>query len=374
MRRRVHADPGSRAARPRRWPPALRPGRPGAVLEPARGAPLAGRAGRLRPAPDRDHGPVREPRPAAPRLGVAATRRARPISSAASRRTGSRTSAPGHVMLLADPSALDRAALGEAARSRASTSSAGRDAHRHRRERVGRRDRRGPARRVRRRCRPAAGDPSARPRPRSATRGSPTTSSAVDGVPAAVARRATFDGLSYLSSIGTAGWARGRGFGGLVTAAAAAGRGRGRAAAGLPRGVRRQPAGHRRCTSGSASRSLGGAGAGPAAGRMSRRGIAIRPGRGDGPSSAERRRRARRRRHRPSAGRPSTRTARSPSWRAHCGMRGASSRRAVGALGGAAARPADGRAGPLVVLEPTTEGRARGDPGPPWTRGRCATW
>jgi ribosomal protein S18 acetylase RimI-like enzyme len=41
-----------------------------------------------------------------------------------------------------------------------------------------------------------------------------------DGRPAAVARRATFDGLSYLSSIGTARWARGRGFGRIVTAAA----------------------------------------------------------------------------------------------------------------------------------------------------------
>jgi GNAT superfamily N-acetyltransferase len=40
--------------------------------------------------------------------------------------------------------------------------------------------------------------------------------------PVAVARRATFDGLSYLSSIGTAGSARGRGFGRLVTATAAA--------------------------------------------------------------------------------------------------------------------------------------------------------
>jgi ribosomal protein S18 acetylase RimI-like enzyme len=43
-----------------------------------------------------------------------------------------------------------------------------------------------------------------------------------DGVPAAVARRATFDRATYLSSIGTAGWARHRGFGGLVTACAAA--------------------------------------------------------------------------------------------------------------------------------------------------------
>jgi hypothetical protein len=44
----------------------------------------------------------------------------------------------------------------------------------------------------------------------------------VGGLPAAAARRATFDGASYLSSIGTAGWARGRGFGGLVTRVAAA--------------------------------------------------------------------------------------------------------------------------------------------------------
>jgi hypothetical protein len=43
-----------------------------------------------------------------------------------------------------------------------------------------------------------------------------------DGEPAAVARRATFDGLTYLSSIGTAGWARGRGLGTLVTRLAAA--------------------------------------------------------------------------------------------------------------------------------------------------------
>ena len=42
----------------------------------------------------------------------------------------------------------------------------------------------------------------------------------VEGVPAAAARRATFDGLSYLSSIGTAPWARGRGLGRLVTATA----------------------------------------------------------------------------------------------------------------------------------------------------------
>ncbi len=42
------------------------------------------------------------------------------------------------------------------------------------------------------------------------------------GRPAAVARRATFDGASYLSSIGTAGWARGRGLGSLVTRLASA--------------------------------------------------------------------------------------------------------------------------------------------------------
>lgn len=42
----------------------------------------------------------------------------------------------------------------------------------------------------------------------------------VEGRPAAVARAATFDGMTYLSSIGTATWARGRGFGRLVTTVA----------------------------------------------------------------------------------------------------------------------------------------------------------
>ena len=41
-----------------------------------------------------------------------------------------------------------------------------------------------------------------------------------DGEPVAVARRATFDGLSYLSSIGTVERARGRGLGRLMTASA----------------------------------------------------------------------------------------------------------------------------------------------------------
>lgn len=44
----------------------------------------------------------------------------------------------------------------------------------------------------------------------------------LDGRAAAVARRATFDGISYLSAIGTAGWAQRRGLGRLVTAVAAA--------------------------------------------------------------------------------------------------------------------------------------------------------
>jgi ribosomal protein S18 acetylase RimI-like enzyme len=44
----------------------------------------------------------------------------------------------------------------------------------------------------------------------------------VSGVPAAVCRRATFDGLTYLSSIGTLDAARGQGLGRLVTARAMA--------------------------------------------------------------------------------------------------------------------------------------------------------
>jgi ribosomal protein S18 acetylase RimI-like enzyme len=44
----------------------------------------------------------------------------------------------------------------------------------------------------------------------------------LDGRPAAVTRRGTFDGATYLSSIGTAAWARRRGLGGLVTRLATA--------------------------------------------------------------------------------------------------------------------------------------------------------
>ena len=43
-----------------------------------------------------------------------------------------------------------------------------------------------------------------------------------DGAPASVARRATFEGVTYLSAIGTSGWARGRGHGTIVTRMAAA--------------------------------------------------------------------------------------------------------------------------------------------------------
>lgn len=42
----------------------------------------------------------------------------------------------------------------------------------------------------------------------------------VRDIPASVARRATFDGATYLSSIGTASWAQGRGLAGLATAKA----------------------------------------------------------------------------------------------------------------------------------------------------------
>ena len=82
-------------------------------------------------------------------------------------------------------------------------------------------DRRRAARRVRRRAGAPAGD---RGRDRRVAR--PSVVHPLPGParrrPAAVARRATFEGASYLSSIGTAGWARGRGFGRLVTRLAAA--------------------------------------------------------------------------------------------------------------------------------------------------------
>jgi len=44
----------------------------------------------------------------------------------------------------------------------------------------------------------------------------------LDGRPAVVAKRGTFEGVSYLSSIGTAAWARRRGLGGYVTRLASA--------------------------------------------------------------------------------------------------------------------------------------------------------
>ena len=67
-----------------------------------------------------------------------------------------------------------------------------------------------------------------------------------DGRPAAVARRATFDGASYLSSIGTAGWARGRGFGSLGDPRRGRGRAGGRERLGLSRRLCRERGGDRR--------------------------------------------------------------------------------------------------------------------------------
>jgi hypothetical protein len=66
-----------------------------------------------------------------------------------------------------------------------------------------------------------------------------------DGEPATVARRATFEGVTYLSSIGTAGWARGRGLGTIVTRMAAS-EGLAEPHTRLSRGLRRQPRRHRR--------------------------------------------------------------------------------------------------------------------------------
>ena len=65
------------------------------------------------------------------------------------------------------------------------------------------------ARRVRRRAGPARRRSRRRRWRRSGTRAFTYYLLRLDGNPAAVARRATFDGASYLSSIGTATWARG---------------------------------------------------------------------------------------------------------------------------------------------------------------------
>ena len=146
---------------------------------------------------------------------------------------------PGNVMALADP-APSRAVV-EAARGGRRSPSNG----------IGRR----PATRLGRPharssaswSTPSTSSPSARlhwkPR-RSPSLANPVFTHYVvldDGVPAAVARRATFDGATYLSSIGTAGWARNRGFAGLVTASAVVGRGARSDRVDVSRCLRRQP-------------------------------------------------------------------------------------------------------------------------------------
>ena len=183
----------------------------GAVLEPARGAPLAGRARRLRPAADRDARAVRVARPPAARLAVAAPRCARrprrpassPTAFATWARAGSWSSSirlrPSGVGRRVDERRGDRRAPGRP---------------------VGR-GRRAPPPRAIVEVLLDAFDVEAE---RQAGIEAETAASLRhpwfthylvrhDGRPAAVARRATFDGLSYLSSIGTAGWARGRGLG-----------------------------------------------------------------------------------------------------------------------------------------------------------------
>ncbi len=67
----------ARGARPRRCCPAPRSDRSRTLLEPARGDPLAGRRGRVRPAIDGDAGAVRLAWAPAPRVAVAAPRLAR---------------------------------------------------------------------------------------------------------------------------------------------------------------------------------------------------------------------------------------------------------------------------------------------------------
>ena len=129
---------------------------PGAVLEPARGHPLAGRPGRLRPAADGDARALRVARPAAAHLAVAAPRRPdRP-----------RAAAPGQRL----PRPRRRARHGPATRpgARRPIAASGTARRRRRIERLrrwstgarrrgGRGDRHRPARRLRRRGGPADG-------------------------------------------------------------------------------------------------------------------------------------------------------------------------------------------------------------------------
>ena len=149
------------------------------------------------------------PGPAPAHLGVARSTMRRPTLPPGSSPTASTTSGAGEVMVLVDPATAGGAAGRSTRRTGVTRRASGRPAGRGRRDRR-RPMRRGPARRLRgampsdrRRSRPRP------PRVAPATPGSPTTSCAWTAGRPAVARRATFDGLSYLSSIGTAGWARG---------------------------------------------------------------------------------------------------------------------------------------------------------------------
>ena len=121
---------------------------------------------------------------------------------------GFRDMGPGFVMVLADPSRLDTSP--PPSLPPGVTVERVADLHGSRAQERSRGDRRGPGRCVRHRRRTSGGGPGrddgfagpwlVHPLPGS-----------LQGRPAAVARRATFDKVSYLSSIGTAGWARGRG-------------------------------------------------------------------------------------------------------------------------------------------------------------------
>ena len=152
------------------------PAEPELVLEPPRGAALAGRARCLRSAADRDARAVRVARPAAARLGVAAPRCARRPGGPVHRQRLSRHGCGrGHGPRRSGSG--PSASAGAVDERRGDRRAPGRPVGRGRRARRPR-HRRGPARRLRGRRRATGGRSRPRPPRRSGTRGSPTTSCA----------------------------------------------------------------------------------------------------------------------------------------------------------------------------------------------------
>ena len=253
---RVHAMPDRELRDLGDAHPPVRPGRAGAVLEPGRGHPVAGRRRRLRSTAGRGRWSCSPRSAASPTSGRRRSTTCRATSSNAWSRTGFMMSGAGCMMAMTGPRALPpwRCSRDGARRSPSSgwgTVQAG-----------------GSTttladivsvllRCVRRRGGPPAGGRGRDGRLAGERARSPTTwSGSTASRPRSHGGRRSM-GVSYLSSIGTAAWARGRGLGEMVTMAAAADARRGRQRVGPSRRLRRQRRSPSGCTTGLGFEMLG---------------------------------------------------------------------------------------------------------------------